>query len=1257
MGKSLIYIFLVFFVSILSLIESETTITPIETKLKDGIFKEDASFEEEGDVYFSYEIPTEQVNGDFIFTVRSTGEEDLKIECILSKSTELSTIVNEFTTQPNICQKYPYSNKLYNVISSLTSYELTSKLYIKLHANSTCVISIFVRENGSYFANLNAMQGTDSYTFFAMDFKVNNFLDDFDSLLASSKANSLLIYGLKNDKVTLIDETSAFAISEQSLAAHFWDYDKVTVFVGEKEFKDAEQESNIEVFMQKYADINYKLYYYIPNFDKGFISFHYECTNDAVQHYLLINYGNLDEESTYNYKFHNLIGSKSTSITNLPVGEKDIKSLSFSTVNRFNYLTKTDSNLQVLKLECSKDGAKINANLKYSKMVDSKDLEEMNGIVTKDFVYDFSAQESYTLNYTLDEVKEFTLEAFTPDETETKKLNVEFEGQNYEINNQNAFEFKITDNSIKQLKVSSTDKIKAIISFSPNFKRSDVENKKKALFNVVVNTNLFYTFYEIDHDLNANYFVELSIENPTDKIIPLCHYLTTMAVIQNTGQNCFLIEPNSVRNITLKNIFTANNKGKDFNLEEPKYHLVMYNNRDKVDYKISKINFNTDLEKTTPINTYYEGHEFLFNDAELIKDQPKYFNVPITNEEKEKHFDLYLLNETAGDELAFDVKCIMKSETEIEVLDPYLTEETNICFLLNKDDFKSNVYHFIFNSKKNESDTFLIIKITPKEDLSVKIVINEKEVVLSNYKFSEKINDLDEQSVYKIFEVEKSSLTKNVIFYDNDKNGVELYVRKNNDFVQIKKGSLLIINPTEIFEKYSDYDKLVLVLGKNDCNQVCTTESKYQIKFLDQYSYHIVEEFKRYDDYNHFAVALQKCPSNPYYVIFDYGKLEENIRLGKHVFYGSLSDNNYFDDFNPGDFEQNPQNLDEYEKLAENDLNFNVIKFNCDNKLFAYFDYFNYVTKTNIKLNKGSVHHYLLKENTKYTFNYESIDEIKIDITNGDNVPTITFENNEVTLSEKSISLTVNDKTLTEFTISTPESAGIPLKITTIVNIENLAKTEIEGLHTVDNKYVYHVPTNSSKVSFSISLASRLRLLLEESEEAKICYNDADMIVLDKNDQNCKNVKDNDKLVYNTPEGLDSYVVLYPADDNVKFTVTDVGTSDSDDKEEETTPSEEEQQSEEEEKKEGEEEKKEGEEEEKKEGEEESGEEEKDEGKEEKEEKNKKGTSWVVILIIVIIAVVLLIFLIVCIFVKVKKKQVTSEEIESDVNNTGSIPI
>jgi len=265
--------------------------------------------------------------------------------------------------------------------------------------------------------------------------------------------------------------------------------------------------------------------------------------------------------------------------------------------------------------------------------------KSMYGIVTKDFYLDFSKGDNEEILYMLDESKELSLEVFTPDtETETKFTD-KFEGKNYQINNKNTFLFPVKDTSAKSVAISCESSIKAIVSISLSIKRNKTQDDIYTLHNYIEN-DIAYTFYKIPHDFNANYNVTMTVSNPTKNTISVCYYVPTLGVIQ-TGNNCFLMEAEKKLNLSLINLFEEKEDENNFNVEEPKYHLIVYNNKIPQEYKVTYVDFTTNLNKSLPINNVYKDHNFLYRDDNIKKDKKFYYNIDFRNKIKENHFDFY----------------------------------------------------------------------------------------------------------------------------------------------------------------------------------------------------------------------------------------------------------------------------------------------------------------------------------------------------------------------------------------------------------------------------------------------------------------------------------------------------------------------------------------------------------------------------------------------------------------------------------------
>ena len=175
--------------------------------------------------------------------------------------------------------------------------------------------------------------------------------------------------------------------------------------------------------------------------------------------------------------------------------------------------------------------------------------------------------------------------------------------------------------------------------------------------------------------------------------------------------------------------------------------------------------------------------------------------------------------------------------------------------------------------------------------------------------------------------------------------------------------------------------------------------------------------------------------------------------------------------------------------------------------------------------------------------------------------------------------------------------------------MSSLPKSGIDdNLYKIDNKFVYEIPDKAVNVTFYIKrLKSTLRLLAED-KGMEMCYNAGNQPVLDETSGNCFNVKDDYKFKYDVPnDDNKQYLVMYPTDNNEKYTIEKVEPFISDDGREAE------------------------------ESQEDTGEGEEDEGT----------SGWVIALIIIIILIVL-ILIGVFIFICMRKKRVTSDDIEKD---------
>ena len=1210
-------------------------IVEISQALSDGIVYGKYDIEPYADSYFSYDLSKSSTEKNIVITIRKEDYNDIKIDCIVSKAATEDDVINEFKNQKSICSVYKYKNEnivkqrylIINVVARISNYEAGSKLYLKLNGK-TKLVQFFIRKTGSYKTEIDSVEVSSAYAYQAYEFdykSYNSKLNGAQHLLTSSGKDQILIYGERNNEISQIDDTSAFVFSEQSFASHFYHFDKVVFFFGIKEYDEKATSNNVKITLTKVADKSNKLYYYTSeSIFQLFLSFFYECGDEKTNHYLITNYRNLDEKEYY-YKFHGSVGAKSSVAEFLP-GKTDVTSLSYSEEKRFNTLSKTEYHIHVHKLTCSKN-EKIVTNIKYSNKLDESDVGNINYLYTSDFVHKFG-EKSLTLKYHTVKGNEITIEIYTPSTEATKTFKVTFEDKAYTIDNQNPAVFKITDPSkYNSLTIETSDSIDAIVSTSPSIEKNENPNTPKYLIlNNYKVDDTFFTFYEVNHEFDTNYYVDLEIKNPSKETLPICFYLSTSSSIRDNAQNCFLLEASKVKNITF-NPLMKEAKTDSFNLTEPKYHVVIYNSLPSVDYVVQKVYFRTDLPLSTPIDKEFKNHLFRYLDAKLEKDKPSYFNIDILSiltKGEESHFDVYLLNDTSKNtEVKIDLKCISEYEVAIKFLEPYFTDANNLCKLVNKDEVNSNVYHYIFGTNTVDFNDKLVIKITAKEDMTVRFGIKTDgyKIVVNEFDFKEKVlNTVNEASLYRIYQINKTNLEAldskfSYVVFDQDINGLKLYARTSNDFIPLEKGSTVNFDPKDLSSKYKNYDKFLLIVGKNDCDgYYCESISYFQVNKIENLFYYSTKEYK---ENFRIPLNLKKCRESVYYyIIYNYGKqyLKDRMFFGKYVMTGTVSKDyafftdHYFSEY----FEKNVRGkIGEIQEIMDNKQHLNYLKFRCTGGLNAYFDYFSYTeySKKEIQLTPGSIRYFYIKNNTNLTFNYKNINDTKIQA-NGTLKPIIYFENQNKELNaEKSVQLNRTKEDTNLFYVAAPEGGDVPIRIITFLNVSSLPKSGIDdNLYILGNKYIYEIPDKCVNVTFYIKRTKSTLRLLAEDKDMELCYNGGNQPILDETSGNCFDVKDDYQFKYDVPnDSSKQYLVMYPTDSNEKYKIEKVEPFLSED-----------------------------------------GRESPDNEEEKTGEEDDEGTSgWVIALIIIIILIVL-ILIGVFIFICLRKKRVTSNDIEKD---------
>ena len=76
--------------------------------------------------------------------------------------------------------------------------------------------------------------------------------------------------------------------------------------------------------------------------------------------------------------------------------------------------------------------------------------------------------------------------------------------------------------------INTTEYIETIISGSPTSKMEQTSDEHSTVFQDN-DGNIYYNYYQIVHEFNTNYHVEVELENELNEKISLCYYLATTA--------------------------------------------------------------------------------------------------------------------------------------------------------------------------------------------------------------------------------------------------------------------------------------------------------------------------------------------------------------------------------------------------------------------------------------------------------------------------------------------------------------------------------------------------------------------------------------------------------------------------------------------------------------------------------------------------------------------------------------------------------
>ena len=1192
---------------------TESIFNQITPELKDDVYNYTINAEQN---YYSYDF-SDHSGKYMVITLSANKYISKNVKCLLSNSEEEIKIQEDLDKETNnICEVYQSDDKhLVNVIVPLTNRKEDEKLYFKLNLGSIKDgINFYFRRKGGYQTILKSKDELKNiYAYQAFEFKKTDYYQQEERLFISSIEDSIIVFGKKDGRKTLIDQTSIFVVTEHTLASIFWYFDEIIFFVG----KDKETEKSISLNLVHLNEENkesIKIRYYNGNqFGNAFISLYDNCFEKKTEYYLIVNYGKMNND--FFCRLHNLVGSDSY-LADLPVGKEDVKSLTYNKIDKYIEIQKTDNHLHVWKLTCPGNGNKLIANIKYTNKLGSKSNGEIKDIIIND--YYTSGNDKFTLDYSgliIANSSMFSLEIYTPNTNTQKEFTVSFEGKkDIKIDNQYAKIFKIKDESKTELTIDMPNKDDAIISLIPSSIDKNYMFSEEKKFESYINgeiEDISYKVYYLEHEFDCNFNVSFEIENRGEDIIEVCSYVITMPLIQTNALNCFLMPGKETQNITFANIY--NHIGDDsYKLKEPFYSPIVYSSGPIL---MKKLYLVTDLPKSTPINTYADGLRHYYTDADLKKGEASYFSIHLTNSSAEKNFEIFINNDISQfTEQLFEIQCISAYEFALNYVQNLFEEgNNNLCYFMNKDDYNSNVSHIIYKNTDDNKYHNFIIKITPKYDLKIKIVISDVHFINYDYKIIEKtIQTISTSNMFTFYEFNENDLKKfsnynNIIFYSyQDK--IEIYGRNGYNFDEIEKNYFIRFRVND-FLNSDKYEKYLIGFGKTIYSQEQSLQFKYQLLTINHLYYYPIGEF---EGFFRIPINIKNCQKDdPHYIMLDYQNTDgKNISLANYTLLGNSKHVNYIDAFRNEEFEKGLLPLENFKKINQNKLNLNVIKLTCENSYFAYFDYFCENSITNIKLEEGTIKHYIMPKEKKLTFTYEKINEIIIE-TIPKTVPKITFESKTMELKD-SYTLIREKKDINEFYAENQlKKDNQPLRVIPKVNLGNYEKSPVSNnLYIVGNKFIYEIPQKAVNVTLRIKpLSTRLRLLEEGME---ICYIASKIVILDLYGGNCFNVKDVYDLKYSVPQDGEKgkYLILYPSDSKKKFTVEKVTIYDKDGKSQEDSN-----------------------------------------GKDDDDDGGSK--AWIIVLIIILVIIIIAIAAV--LIFRMRRKRITNADIEKEVKRVPSL--
>ena len=1112
------------------------------------------------DTYFFYKI-SEDTTVDYSYNVFTIFSPDyttsLDVKCVLDTGTSLSDDIKKKLSSESTCKVFQAVNKtkIINVVFDISNYkkETSNKLWLKINSSTEKKIKIYIRKAKSYFTEFKEAKNLEISSPYA--FKLVN--PEYENTVKTQtyydvpEANAIHVYGEHtNGTIYLIDISSLFIVSNQTLAAYLKKYSKIYLFFGSVSENSKKLSINYNT-----KDSNTPLYYYTNADDvltTNEISFFSECQeNDNF--YLIVNYKSEDKDP---YLFISNINGGSLYLNENNFDSSKYTGLNgdFTQITKSTKLTYSNNHLETFRLTCGTKGV-VFSNLRFKNKEDPPEKMDISEGTFNEFFVSFKANSKkyFFPGY----VSKFKLLITIPSSKETKKFTIDFEGNVFELSSdQTIYLEQVLE--FASFSITSSESIDAVVTVN-SFTNLPGGSPLMQVGNLFL--------YELTQEFNADYGIEITLQNSVSKNgRKICYYVSEVTTLEPLNQNCKYVTGSAVFNFT-KLLFKKSDEESKLNTTYSynKYYVFLFDiDGDKISFWTTKVL--TSLEKSKKINTL--ENSLLTYEQILEKDTYYYFSHDFSNGQgigsSEGHLDLYLLNNTY-DDVNIDIQCILVAEVALEYDKNYFNPENYTCRVLNKDEKNTTVKHVVFDQEKYLKNPSLetMIRLKADKQVSVKFLLrkdfnNNVLNTLNLYKTNTiLLSSLQTSTIYTYNTTYLKDLKlSSVVFYFYYPDSIKIVGKANNgSHIMLDKGSIMAISYNEYSFKYSDFEKFYIIVGKFNINAESLTSDYFVASQTTYVSYFHADSFV--DGYS-IQIKNDDCsPNNQKYLIYNYGKqyLKSDIYLVKKVNGGDLVSAVISDKFKGASYASLPDSYDakDLQQINDNEQHANLIKYKCNSDFMVTFTYFvkvDYDPKDVIKLEQGVAKQYFLSISSKYTFSYDKINEMKIDYIYGEDNQEILFEDQQYTF-ENNMSLLYRTKDSTnKFTVENKgKKRNLVLQISSSIDINTYEKTNIDNLYKNGNTYVYKAPKKIKYIKLNLSKnQKRLRLLDDSSSPVKVCYTADEMLLKEQSGGSCFYMSDNDyNFEYKVPSNFTKnpfYLVVYPEKSSDKIFVQEAESKD-----------------------------------------------------------------------------------------------------------------